>query len=100
MSDLASIQRTALDAVTAAPDIMALDTVRVRYLGKKGELTGLLKNLGTLPADERPAAGAKINTVKRALQQAILEKRETLEQAAIDATLNAEALDVTVPGRK
>lgn len=99
MSDLASIQRTALDAVTAAPDIMALDTVRVRYLGKKGELTGLLKNLGTLPADERPAAGAKINTVKRALQQAILEKRETLEQAAIDARLNADALDVTLPGR-
>ncbi len=99
MSDLAAMQRTALDAVAAATDVMALDTVRVRYLGKKGELTGLLKRLGKLPAEERPAAGAEINTVKSALQQAISEKREALEQADLEARSNVDALDVTLPGR-
>ena len=99
MSDLAAIQRTALDAVAAATDVMALDIVRVRYLGKKGELTGLLKRLGKLPVDERPAAGAEINTVKSALQQAISEKREALEQADLEARSNTDALDVTLPGR-
>lgn len=99
MSDLAAMQRTALDAVAAATDVMALDTVRVRYLGKKAELTGLLKRLGKLPAEERPAAGAEINTVKSALQQAISEKREALEQADLEARSNVDALDVTLPGR-
>lgn len=99
MSDLAAIQQTALEAVAVAPDVAALDTVRVQYLGKKGELTGLLKNLGKLSTEERPAAGAEINKVKSALQQAISEKREVLEQTAIDARLNADAIDVTLPGR-
>jgi len=99
MSDLAAIQQTALDAVTVATDVAALDTVRVQYLGKKGELTGLLKSLGKLSSEERPAAGAEINKVKSALQQAISEKRAVLEQTAIDARLNADAIDVTLPGR-
>ncbi|MCZ6502444.1 MAG: phenylalanine--tRNA ligase subunit alpha [Gammaproteobacteria bacterium] len=99
MSDLAAIQQTALEAVAVAPDVAALDTVRVQYFGKKGELTGLLKNLGKLSTEERPAAGAEINKVKSALQQAISEKREVLEQTAIDARLNADAIDVTLPGR-
>ncbi len=99
MSDLAAIQQTALDAVTVATDVAALDSVRVQYLGKKGELTGLLKSLGKLSSEERPAAGAEINKVKSALQQAISEKREVLEQTAIDVRLNADAIDVTLPGR-
>ena len=99
MSDLAAIQQTALDAVTVATDVAALDTVRVQYLGKKGKLTGLLKSLGKLSSEERPAAGAEINKVKSALQQAISEKRAVLEQTAIDARLNADAIDVTLPGR-
>ncbi len=99
MSDLADIQQTSLEAAAAAEDIVALDVVRVQYLGKKGELTGLLKGLGKLPADERPRAGAEINRVKSALQQAIADRRQSLEQTAIATRLETEAIDVTLPGR-
>ncbi len=99
MSDLADIQQTSLEAAAAAEDIVALDAVRVQYLGKKGELTGLLKGLGKLPADERPGAGAEINRVKSALQQAIADRRQSLEQTAIATRLETEAIDVTLPGR-
>jgi len=99
MTDLTSIQETALQAIEAADDAMSLDTVRVQFLGKKGELTDLLKGLGKLPADDRPAAGAEINKVKSVLQEAISSKKETLDQAAIDAKLGAEAIDVSLPGR-
>ncbi|MBQ62031.1 MAG: phenylalanine--tRNA ligase subunit alpha [Gammaproteobacteria bacterium] len=99
MSDLADIQQTSLEAAAAAEDIVALDVVRVQYLGKKGELTGLLKGLGKLPADERPGAGAEINRVKSALQQAIADRRQSLEQTAIATRLETEAIDVTLPGR-
>ncbi|MBQ74880.1 MAG: phenylalanine--tRNA ligase subunit alpha [Gammaproteobacteria bacterium] len=99
MSDLAAIQQTSLEAVAAATDVAALDAARVQYLGKKGEITGLLKGLGKLPAEERPGAGAEINRVKSALQQAITEKRKILEQSAIATRLEAEAIDVTLAGR-
>ena len=99
MTDLTSIQETALQAIEAADDAVSLDTVRVQFLGKKGELTDLLKGLGKLPADDRPAAGAEINKVKSVLQEAISSKKETLDQAAIDAKLGAEAIDVSLPGR-
>lgn len=99
MTDLTSIQETALQAIEAADDAVSLDTVRVQFLGKKGELTDLLKGLGKLPADDRPAAGAEINKVKSVLQEAISSKKETLDQTAIDAKLGAEAIDVSLPGR-
>ncbi len=99
MTDLTSIQETALQAIEAADDAVSLDTVRVQFLGKKGELTDLLKGLGKLPADDRPAAGAEINKVKSVLQEAISSKKEALDQAAIDAKLGAEAIDVSLPGR-
>ena len=86
MSSLKDILATAQNAVSNAADAAALDIVRVQYLGKKGELTGLLKALGKLPADERPAAGAEINKAKEALQGSIAERKAALDDASINDT--------------
>ncbi|MBT4163009.1 MAG: phenylalanine--tRNA ligase subunit alpha [Gammaproteobacteria bacterium] len=99
MTSLEEIKNSALEAVAAAADTAALDEVRVRYLGKKGELTGLLKGLGKLPAEDRPAAGAEINKAKEALQEAIADRKTDLEAAAISSQLESESIDVTLPGR-
>lgn len=99
MSDLTDILKTAEAAVAAAENAAALDQVRVQYLGKKGELTDLLKGLGKLPAEERPAAGAEINKAKESLQGAISARKSQLDQADIDAKLASETIDVSLPGR-
>ena len=99
MSDLQSILQKALEAVSNAADGNALEDVRVHYLGKKGELTALLKELGKLPAEERPAAGADINKAKSRLQEELAARKTALESAALDAQLSAETVDVTLPGR-
>ncbi|MDA0272573.1 MAG: phenylalanine--tRNA ligase subunit alpha [Proteobacteria bacterium] len=99
MSDLEDILSTAQSAVAGAGDSSALDDVRVKYLGKKGELTGLLKGLGKLSPEERPAAGAEINSAKEALQEAISARKADLDNAAINAQLASETIDVTLPGR-
>jgi phenylalanyl-tRNA synthetase alpha chain len=99
MSDLKEITEKAQQAIEDAADSAGLDLVRVSYLGKKGELTGLLKGLGKLPAEERPAAGAEINVAKAVVQDAINLKKALFEQAAIDEQLSAEIIDVTLPGR-
>ncbi|NCC28495.1 MAG: phenylalanine--tRNA ligase subunit alpha [Gammaproteobacteria bacterium] len=96
---LAALQSAALDAIAAAADLAGLDQVRVRYLGKSGELTALLKQLGTLPADERPAAGQEINQAKVAVQVAIDRRKVVLEEASLTARLAAERIDVSLPGR-
>lgn len=96
---LAALQSAALDAIAVAADLAALDQVRVRYLGKSGELTALLKQLGTLPAEERPAAGQEINQAKVAVQVAIDRRKVVLEEAALAARLAAERIDVSLPGR-
>jgi phenylalanyl-tRNA synthetase alpha chain len=99
MSDLNELVSQAKAAVAAATEVKTLDDVRVSYLGKKGELTALLKGLGKLSAEERPAAGAKINEAKQAVQAAIEAKKSELEQGDINAKLASETLDVTLPGR-
>jgi len=85
--------------VAGAPDLRALDEIRVRYLGKSGVLTGLLKQLGGLPKDERPRAGQAINAAKDALQAVIEARKQALDTAALDARLAGERVDVTLPGR-
>ena len=97
--DIDNILNAALAATEASDDLRALDEVRVAYLGKKGELTGLLKGLGQLDAAERPAAGARINEAKQALQDALNQRKETLEQQQLAQALNADAVDITLPGR-
>ncbi len=100
MADSETLLAEALQAIELAGDEKSLDSLRVQYLGKKGSFTDLLKSLGQLPADERPAAGEKINQAKKALQQAIESRKGELVSAALDARLNAERLDVTLPGRR
>ncbi|NKN34258.1 phenylalanine--tRNA ligase subunit alpha [Marichromatium bheemlicum] len=97
--DIDTLCETALAAIAAAPDLATLDQARVRYLGKSGELTALLKRLGTLPPAERPVAGQRINQAKGQVQSALEARREALEQAALEARLAAERIDVTLPGR-
>lgn len=86
-------------AIDEAPDLDALDRVRVEYLGRKGVLTRELKSLGQLPAAERPAAGEAINRAKQRLTERIERRREELADAAMGERLRREALDVTLPGR-
>ena len=78
MDNLEELAGVARGAIEAAEDVAALEHVRVEYLGKKGQLTGLLKGLSALSAEERPAAGAKINVVKQELQAFIGERRSAL----------------------
>ncbi len=99
MENLKALSDAARDAIVAAEDNAALEQLRVEYLGKKGHLTALLKGLGKLSAEERPAAGAEINEAKQALQALIGERKATLEQAAVAQQLAAETIDVTLPGR-
>lgn len=99
MQDLDSLLARARDEIAASADLPALDGVRVRYLGKKGQLTALLKRLGSLPAAERPAAGEAINAVKEQLQALIQARRAALEDLRLQAALSAQTLDVTLPGR-
>ena len=99
MSDLMEICNQAESKIEASVDEAALDLVRVEFLGKKGRLTDLLKGLGKLSAEERPAAGAEINKAKQQVQQAIAERKDTLAEAAIQEKLKSERIDVTLPGR-
>jgi phenylalanyl-tRNA synthetase alpha chain len=99
MENLEGLAAEAAVKITAAKDAQALDQVRVEYLGKKGHITALLKGLGALSAEERPAAGAEINRVKSTLSDQISEFKQRLDQAAVDARLEAEKIDVTLSGR-
>ena len=99
MGDIEQINRQALADIAAASTPEALEALRVSLLGKQGSVTALLKGLGALPADERKAAGAGINKVRDALGKALAERRQVLEDAALDARLASETIDVTLPGR-
>ena len=99
MENLAPLAEEAKAKIAAAEDGQTLEQLRVDYLGKKGQITGLLKGLGKLSAEERPEAGAKINVVKQELQALIGERKTALESAALNAQLAAETLDVPLPGR-
>ena len=96
---LANILAQALAAFEGAQSTAELDSLRVQYLGKKGELTAVLKMMGKLSAEERPAMGQLANEVRAALEQALEAKGKELEAKALEDRLKAEALDVTVPGK-
>ncbi|TVR91699.1 MAG: phenylalanine--tRNA ligase subunit alpha [Trueperaceae bacterium] len=88
----------ALAEIRSAPDARALQQVRVAWLGRKGRVTERLKTLGGLAPEERRAAGAEINALKQALEQAFDERERELEAAAVQAQLERERVDVTLPG--
>jgi phenylalanyl-tRNA synthetase alpha chain len=99
LADLTALTTEALAEVSACADVGALEEARVRWLGKKGVLTEQLKSLGGLAAAERPAAGARINQAKEAVQAAIEARRTALTRAEIERQLVAGRIDVTLPGR-
>ncbi|WP_028237973.1 phenylalanine--tRNA ligase subunit alpha [Stutzerimonas azotifigens] len=99
MENLDALVSQALEAVRHSGDVAALEQLRVHYLGKKGEITSLMKQLGSLSAEERPQAGARINTAKEQVQDALNVRKALLERAALDEKLAAERIDVTLPGR-
>ncbi len=96
---LAKIRSEALTAFASASDLTALDALRVQYLGKKGELTGVLKMMGKLTPEERPVMGQLANDVRAALESALEERTVALENAALEQRLLDEAIDVTIPGQ-
>ena len=99
MADLESIKERSQTLISGANDLEALETLRVELLGKKGELTGLLKSLGSLPPAERPVQGERINQLKRELSDLLNEKKAILLKNRLNAKLAAESVDVTLPGR-
>ncbi|WP_370260202.1 phenylalanine--tRNA ligase subunit alpha [Idiomarina sp.] len=96
---LEQIVEQAQQAIAEADSPQALDEVRVEYMGKKGRLTELLKGLGQLEPSERRDAGQKINQAKQQVQADINARKEILKAAELEAKLNAERIDVTLPGR-
>jgi len=97
---LEQIRLQALAEMQEAADIVALDAVRVRVLGKKGELTAVLKQMGKLSAEERPVMGQVANAVRAELETKLEERKTELEAAALLEQLALEAVDVTVPGKE
>ena len=94
------LRESAVKAILDADSTESLDALRVKYLGKKGELTAILKQMGKLSADERPVMGQLANQIRSELEQAIDQTRTKLEAAALEARLELEAVDVTVPGEE
>ena len=97
-AQLEALRQEAQQAIAAADTIERLEELRVIYLGKKGQLSGLLRSMGNLDATERPRVGAKANTVKEALQTDLEQQLALLQAAQIQTQLDAETLDVTMPG--
>ncbi|MBD5148766.1 MAG: phenylalanine--tRNA ligase subunit alpha [Oscillibacter sp.] len=97
---LETIRRGALEAISAVQGRTDLEALRVKYLGKKGELTAVLKQMGGLSPEERPAMGQMANDVRAALEEAIQRQSAVLSQKAMEAKLKLETVDVTIPGKR
>lgn len=100
IDDVRLLEAEALEAVLSASTLEDLEALRIAYLGKKGSLTAVLRGLGTLPEEERPAVGRMSNLAREAIEGAIAKQRATLEAAERSRRIAAEAVDVTLPGRK
>ena len=96
---LEAMQREALDELEQADSTQRLNDLRVKYLGKKGRLTEILRGMGGLSPEERPVIGQLANEVRAAIERVIEAKQERFRQAETEARLKAETIDVTLPGR-
>lgn len=97
-TQLATLKQEALGAIAATDTLEQLEQLRVGYLGKKGQLSQVLRSMGQLSPEDRPPIGALANVVKEALQESLSAKRKDLQEAQIQAQLESETLDVTMPG--
>ncbi|CUH96195.1 Phenylalanine-tRNA ligase alpha subunit [Propionispora sp. 2/2-37] len=96
---LESLKKAALQELKEADTLGVLNELRVKYLGKKGSLTGVLKGLGNLQPEERPRIGQIVNAIRTQLEMEIANKSDELKQAELDKRLASERIDVTLPGR-
>ena len=94
------LSENALQSISQAESMEALETLRVKYLGKKGELTAILKQMGKLSAEERPVMGQLANKIRADIEGSIESKRTELEAKALEERLQNEAVDVTIPGEE
>jgi phenylalanyl-tRNA synthetase alpha chain len=99
LEQLQKLEAKALDALKSVTTMEALEAWRVAYVGRKGQLTEVLRGVGSLPAEERPAVGSEANRVKIALEQAYQQRTETLRGEEMARQLAKEQIDVTLPGR-
>ncbi|MDP4108763.1 MAG: phenylalanine--tRNA ligase subunit alpha [Bacillota bacterium] len=97
---LIAIRKTAEAEILSANDTASLEAARVKYLGKKGELTGILRGMGALSADERPVIGQLANEVREAIETSIAAAASKIEEKNLQSKLEAEKIDVTLPGKK
>lgn len=97
---LKELKEQAFAMIKEAMNAKELNDVRVKYLGKKGPITDLLKGMGKLPAEERPKMGQLVNVIREEVTQFLEEKKELIEEAALNEQLENETIDVTLPGRK
>jgi phenylalanyl-tRNA synthetase alpha chain len=100
MNDLDQLVRRAQQEFAAAPTPAELENAKARFLGKSGRVTELLKSLTSLPADDKKSRGAQINQAKQRIEAALQARRQALADSELEAQLKAEALDVTLPGRR
>ena len=97
---LEKLRQAAMDAVAQSDDLQALENARVRFLGKKGEITSILKQMGKLSPEERPIMGQMANAVRQAVEESITAAAEDLKKKQQELKLKAETIDVTLPGEK
>ena len=97
---LKELRERSLGAIKEAASSEALEALRIQYLGKKGELTAVLKQMGRLSAEERPAMGQLANEVRAALEEMLEKQKKLLSEKALEARLAAETVDVTIPGKE
>src|ERR1700749_7035 len=100
MTDTPQLEQDLVAAIAAAGDEAALEGVRVAALGRNGSITALLKTLGTLPPDERKTKGPAINGLKDRVNAALAARRDGFKASALEARLNTESVDVTLPVRE
>src|SRR6188474_740163 len=97
MTDYTSLERDARARIDAAPDLAALEALRVEYLGKQGSVSTLLKTLGAMSADERLEKGPKIQGLRQAVSDALADRKAAMEAAALEQRLASETVDLTLP---
>ena len=97
---LESIRAKALEEISAADSLAALEEIRVKYSGKKGEVTAILKQMGKLSAEERPVMGALANEVRSDIEQALESKTARLNRRMLEKQLKEEEIDITLPGKE
>ena len=92
------LREAALQAILETEDVDSLEAMRVKYLGKKGELTGILRQMGRLSAEERPQMGQLANQLRSEIEETIETRRKALNEAKLEMKLLQETVDVTLPG--